>query len=439
MTELVQIGTIPPLHQSTVLVMSCEEFYAESIIRGRRQPGGMESARGNEIHRATSSYVSWCAHREKAMDPEAFDRFAKGAGPMAAKILAGMRDSYQVDYAHLLVTECKMALDRDLQPTNVSEEISGFCEDSGLPAEHEGTPDALFAFRADALMRCDDFKSHPKPFDPEENNNLQSRMYALMIFQHFPWVMTVVFRLIFVRYRNLVREVTYSREDIPALIDAVRSARVRQLAIHEKYAQMQKLEVTGGSHCCYCPHLAARTCPIAEFNPHMQFTPEERLRFALFYQEFAKANNAALKAYVQETGRVVKIKDGNGRTITFGPEPSESMIFPLFQMKGHGKARHVVTGPDGHPVMPVVEILMDHIHSEPTDQSFLGDLVISSSKLNQVRRTNKRVLLDQAFQDEMPKIPKAKLKASKPKETVEDDEDERAVDLDDRDEDDEDA
>ena len=427
MTDLIQIEIdTPPLHQSTVYVMACPLFYItvrKLAKRKKRLPASLESSRGNEVHAAMSRYVAWCAYKEKKMDPIAFDEFAKGAGPLAAKILAGIRDTYEVDFGHLLLTETTMALDDDLQPTNVATALEAFVADSGNEPAYEGTPDAIFAFKADRRMQIVDYKTHPRPFEP--GDTVQAKEYTLFCFQHFPWVETVVFQLVFVRYRNMVRSVTYTRDDIPMLVDAVRSARARQLALHESYKRGEEIPAIPGPQCQYCPLLANKTCPIAEFNPAMQFTPEERLRFALWYREFSKVNNEALKAYIQATGRSVKMQDGNGRWIKYGPVETESMVFPLFEMEGRGKYRRLVLDNQGRPKMPVVELLLDYVHSEESDQAFLGNLVISATKLNEARRTNKRVDLDQALQDTMPKIPKSRLKASKPLETLEDeDEDE---------------
>ncbi len=60
MNELVQIqlDDMPPLRQSTAETMSCPLFYVESKIRGNEQPGGMESARGTQVHDVHAKYAS---------------------------------------------------------------------------------------------------------------------------------------------------------------------------------------------------------------------------------------------------------------------------------------------------------------------------------------------------------------------------------------------
>ena len=230
-TALVQIqpSPIPPLHQSTESMTACTLFYIESVIKGRKKPGGMESARGIQVHKVHADYASWCAHKGVDMDLDAFDRFAKGAGPMATKILVGMRDSYRVDYSHLLATEIPFSLDENFQPTDVPESIDGVSVDTGLPAHYQGTLDALYLFREECKGLIDDAKTHPRPYEPSDPNKpLQGKMYSLFVLLHFPWIEEVTFRLVFVRFRNLIREVTYKREDIPALIESVKAARERQ-------------------------------------------------------------------------------------------------------------------------------------------------------------------------------------------------------------------
>ena len=133
-TDLVQItkSSIPPLHQSTELMTACALFYIEAVIKGRKRPGGIESARGRQVHKVGADIASWCAQKSVAMDLEAFDRFAQGAGAMATKIIVGMRESYTVDFQHLLATELPMSLDENFQPTEVPDSLGGVSVDTKL-------------------------------------------------------------------------------------------------------------------------------------------------------------------------------------------------------------------------------------------------------------------------------------------------------------------
>ena len=406
-TDLVQItkSPIPPWHQSTETLTSCPTFYATSVIRGRKQPGGMDSARGTQVHKTGAAIAAWCAHKGVSMDLDAFDRLSQGAGPAAAKILVGMRESYQCDYAHLLATELQMSLDENFQPTNVVDTLGGVAVDTGMPSCYSGTLDALYMFREEAKAQIDDLKSHFFPYDPDKT--LQGKAYSLFVFQHFPWVEEVTFRLIFVRYKNLVRSQSFTRKEVPALMEAIKSARARQVMIHQMYDAGQEMDVFSGPHCNYCPLLSDNSCPIGQFNENMQLTWEDRAKFALWYPIFNKKNNATMKARVQETGKPITIKDFNGKVYQFKGWDSESKVYPLFQATADG----IATDKEGNPIMPIISLLLDPTLIPLDDREWLGKLVISSTKVDGPLKTKKRVLAHQVITDAADKVPKVKFQA----------------------------
>lgn len=411
---------MPPLRQSTQEIMACPKFYVESMIKGRKMPSGMDSARGTEIHKTMAAYLSHCARKSIGSDLEAFDHFSRGAGPQAAKILVGLRDGFVVDHEHLLATEIKMALDEFFHPTSVAEELQGIATDSGLESAYEGTLDGIYVFREEQRIQIDDFKSHVRPFEPEEKP--QSKEYALFIFQHFPWVKIVVFRLIFVRYRNLTREVAYTRDNIPALIDAVRSARARQQMLHDDYDAGRDIDAIPGAHCPYCPLLANRECPIAEFNYEMQLTMIDRLKYAIWYSAFSRVNNQVLKDHTNATGRKVVLKDYNGKVYIYGPVEKESHAYPLFKASPQGG---LLRDHHGHPILPIIDLLLEHVNMNPDDVDWLLKLVISATKLESALGAKKRVIIHQAVTDTADAVTKVSLKISKPLDSLpEDDEDE---------------
>ena len=416
-SKLVQITTspIPSWHQSIELVTSCPVFYVESVIKGNKMPGGMESARGNEVHRTAAAITAYCALKKVPMDLQAFDNLSKGAGPVAAKILSGMRESFSCDWQHLISTELPMSLDENFQPTDVVEALDGICTDSGKPAHYSGVLDALYGFREELRAGINDYKSHPRPFEPSDT--LQAKTYTVFVFAHFPWVQTVTFTLTFVRYKNLTRSVTYTRQDLPMLIDAIKSNRERQISIHVDYDAGKEMQAVAGGHCIYCPLLANAKCPIAAWNPAMQLTPEQRLNVNLFYSQFSKANNKAMKKYVQETGRNIRLTDFNGKAYTYGPVESESEVYPLFKATADG-----VETDGNRLVMPVVDSLVDYAYAAPEDSAWLGKIQISSTSIKSYLKTKKRAVLDQAIDDVVEKVTKVKLAVSKPLEMLPDDE-----------------
>lgn len=474
-TELVQIiaSPIPPFHQSSSLLTSCPTFYCESVIKGNKMPGGMESARGNEVHRTGASYVAYCAMKQVPMDLDAFDNLSKGAGPVAAKILSGMRESFKVDFEHIIATELPMSLDENFLPTEVVESLEGICSDSGLPAHYSGTLDALYGFREELRAEIVDLKTHPHPFDPDDT--LQAKTYTVFVFAHFPWVQTVTFTLVFCRYKNVTRSVTYTRQDLPELIDALKSARERQKMIHADYDAGKELETIAGNHCIYCPLLIKNSlatdeirkniddnslsdgdfralvrgvldpakysdCPIGKYNPHMNLPPEQRLNFNLFYGNFSKANNKAMKEYVQESGRNIVLRDYNGKAYNYGPKPSEAEVYPLFKATAEGIAAQCLQcgctleniphegkcpscgGGFVKPIMPIVDLIETYAQMSEGDTSWMGNLAISSTSFGSYLKKKDRVILHQGITDTTEKVTKVKMQVSKPLDTLPDSE-----------------
>jgi hypothetical protein len=371
-------------------------------------PGGMESARGNEIHHTAAAYAAYCAMKQVPMDLAAFDNLSKGAGPVAASILSGMRETLKIDWEHLIATELPLSLDEKFRPTEIVESLAGICSDSQEPAHYSGTLDNLYGFPDESLAIITDYKSHPRPFDPSET--LQAKTYAVFVFSHFPWVKKIIFKLIFVRYANLFRMVDYTREDLPSLIEAVNAGRERQKKIHEDYDAGKELDAVAGNHCIYCPLLANATCKIAKWNPQMQLTPEQRLNFNLWYSAFSKANNKAMKEYVQETGKNIRLQDFNGKAYMFAPQESESDIYPLFKATATG----IAVDAQNRLIMPVVDLLNDYAYAAPEDTAWLGKVQISSTSIKSYLKAKKRTVIDQAVEDVVEKVTKVKLGVSRP-------------------------
>jgi hypothetical protein len=442
--DLVQIEAteVPPTHQSTELLMGCKKNYVTQTIEKRRNPGGVESMRGREIHHTMSLYLPYCALKGVEMDLDAFDRFSDGAGALASKILVGMRDNYRTDHAHLFATEVNMCLDENFQPTNLIPELDGICKNSGLPAAYEGILDALFIYKEENKILVDDFKSHPRPYNPSDpDKSMQGKEYSLFCFQHFPWAQDVKFRLVFVRFNNVTRDVVYTRSDVPKLIEAVKSLRARQIAIHEEYISGKEIEATGNDGCFYCPLLSSRECPILRDNPAAQGEPSEWLSSSLVYSAYAKVNNARMKAWVQTNGRPIVLKDYNQKCFTYGPVETESSVYPLFQGTGKSIATRCGCGAvfdyvpeDGLcptcqdrkvvPIMPVVDELISYGEGNVKDTDWFGKLVISSTELNSKLGAKKRSFVDQLIQDKADKVTKIKMKVSKPLDSLPESDDE---------------
>jgi hypothetical protein len=147
----------------------------------------------------------------------------------------------------------------------------------------------------------------------------------------------------------------------------------------------------------------------------MQLTPEQRLNFNLFYSQFSKANNKAMKEHVQETGRDIRLTDFNGKAYIYGPVESESEVYPLFKATVDG-----VETDGNRLVMPVVDLLSDYAYAAPEDAAWLGKIQISSTSIKSYLKTKKRAVLDLACDDVVEKVTKVKLAVSRPLETLPD-------------------
>ena len=345
---------IPPLSQSLYEQMACSESYLYQTVEGHKQPDSIASERGSEVHFILAAYVRHCVAKKVAVDFPHFDKLAAAAGPVAGPILDGMRDTFVVDYKHVLFTELRLRLDSELRPTLLEQKADGtlhlHVEDelpaldevySRSPAAHAGTLDVL-KINGDATEAVvEDFKTHPRPFDAD---TYQAKLYSFMALKHIPTLRKVTFRLVFVRYgAEVTREASFTRDDMPALAAEIRRARERQLA----------LEAAGtgpalpGSHCGYCPKLSRPTlCSISEFNPQLTTKPEERLRFNVWASEMAKVNRGVLKDMVDASGRSISITDANGRRYEFGCHATESQVFPLDETFLGLARNHMMVSPD---------------------------------------------------------------------------------------------
>lgn len=412
---------VPPLHQSTRILTSCPKFYVTATIEGRKKPSGPQANRGTQFHRVLSNYSSHCANKGVSMDVDAFDRFATAVGPTAAKILSGLKESYSVDHEHLFATEITMRLDENLNPTQIDGPLEGSVEGSGRSTHYEGTLDALYLYHEEGKALIDDAKTHARPFDPRDAEYaLQGQMYSLFVMQFFPWVEKVKFRLWFVRYKNLFREVEYTRKDLPSLKEFVKTARSLQLSIHEDYNKGFEIKAIGNDNCLYCPLLSNRECPILQDNEYAHGTPQEWVSTSLVYSAYAKVNNARMKAWVQANGKPIILKDYNGKAYSYGPEESVSDVLPLFEATADG----IVMDREGNPSLPIVSLLLDYAHATPDDVAWMGKIQISSSSFSSYLKAKSRVNIHQAIQDAAEKVTKVKLKVSKPLDVLPPDEEE---------------
>lgn len=402
MSTLIQIA--PPLSQSRYEQLACPEFYAETQVRGVKMPASEASERGTDVHAVMANYVRHCVKNKVRADWAAFDEFAAASGLDAGGILDGLRDSYEVDYEHVVRVEERLCLSDSFQAQEerafLDESIVGYFPLPSLllggvmavPKQHralsgmifthpsccEGTPDiVLFFGDGSGRAKVDDFKTHPRPFDAD---TFQSMLYSFMVMQGSPDVQSVEFELIFVRYKNARRSVVWTRAQMPEMMRQIERARQRQLAVHEAAASGATMEARPGAHCQYCPHLAKGTCPVREQNPHATMTMEDRVRFGEWLRQQAKLNTDILKAHVDVHGPVTAT-DANGKPIEAGYQPTESAWYPLF---------------------PALALLEEWAEVVPEDSPrHWKDLRIGSTQLRSKLKPKKRADLDQRMKDEV--------------------------------------
>jgi hypothetical protein len=304
---------IPALRQTHCGMLACEEGYATAVIEGKVLPASLASDRGQDIHHVMAGYIKSCAAAKIPADWQMFDWLAAGRGTEARKILRGMRSTYLVDHQHHIAAEITYCLDENFQPCPC-----------GPNAWYQGTLDNVLGFTTRG--KIEDFKSHPGPFDPDTP---QAHLYPLLALQWFPEWKEVEFELIFVRYKNCRRACTWKRKDVPELMEYMQNYKERQVDIHLRYKHHDPLQALPGPHCQYCAKLVNITCPIAEFNPQMQRTPEERLRFNVWAQQLKAQNDEVLKSYVTASGENVAIQDGNFEVYEFGCWDAQRMEYSL--------------------------------------------------------------------------------------------------------------
>src|SRR6185312_9311621 len=108
----------------------------------------------------------------------------------------------------------------------------------------------------------------------------------------------------FVRYANVHTEHKFHREQVPELKEEVRRVRARQQEYHRQYREegLESMAALPGASCVYCPAMQDFSCPVAKLNPMMNLAPTERLQYRLWYAAASRANNEAMRQWVDATG-----------------------------------------------------------------------------------------------------------------------------------------
>lgn len=328
MSTVTEALDIPALRQSLVEKLRCPTSY-RAWREGKEMPDGLQSWRGTEIHHVASLYAEHCACNSKAADWDYFDKLTESVGEEAGTILERMRDTYLIDWKHLLTTELTLALDEDLNPIDdplIREFTSVEMMPEDTDAAHRGTLDVLYLYEDDTAV-VDDYKTHFQAFDPE---TYQAMLYPYMVMKFFPKVRRVIFQLRFVRFDNLLREVTWTREDMPKMERKIRQARGLQKKVELQILNNEPLQAFAHVGCHYCPLSTDLTsCPISEFNPEINQSMEARANFDRWWTILSADNRKVLKGFVQATGNPITITDGTGERWQYGAIPTAKKRYPL--------------------------------------------------------------------------------------------------------------
>jgi hypothetical protein len=292
--------SVIPLSQSRQALLACPHSYVEQIIRGNKGPSSEASVRGTEIHHFLSEYVRHLIKDRLKKDFAWFDYHLEGIKPDARAVLEELRKDFEINPEAVLGTEYKITLDEDFRPCPVA------------AAAYEMTLDRI-TILSDTEAEIDDYKSNFQAF---EADTFQGKLYSLGLFMTMPSLEKVTFRLQFVRW-NRDKVVKFTRDDIPALQEEARTWRRVQVNLHQMNAfegsnpKIVNYPVLSGSHCVYCPLLAAG-CPI-EKNPYKD--PTGQLFNVLYFKAALKRAEEAVRANADRLGPIT-VRDGIGTEYT---------------------------------------------------------------------------------------------------------------------------
>jgi len=394
---------VPALRQSIYEQMSCESGYKLVHIDGVRFPDTEPGDRGTDVHAIRAAYAEHCSKKRIPADFNFLESLTSSATDEVAAIVENNGQSWTIDWQNFDGAEVHWGLDRNFRPTwsydhdGKRVEINPIwgIEGSGEEPEHCGIIDEIYLFPGGKSGAIKDSKTHPRPFPAD---TFQGKDYSLAFLMHLPEVNEVEFSLNFLRYQNCTKTQKYFRSDVPALMEEVRRVRARQVAIHEKVANIEPLRAHGGAHCTYCPctlNPVAYPCPIMKLNPNLNMRPEERLNWKLVYGAMAAVNDKVLHQLVDGSGLEIYSQDANGKVYKYGPKPSEETTAPLFVQDGKGGF-----------AMPILDALMDWANANPKDliprkgsQPWFCNLRIGWSQLNSYLKANKREIIHNRIKD----------------------------------------
>jgi hypothetical protein len=334
--------------------MACPALYEAREIRREPMAESEPALRGQEIHLIISEYIKHCLRTRQQTDYEFLDQLSqRGVNREALEIVRPIGSDLVVDHEQVLGVEMKLALGEEMESvhqhtpdcyllalssgeSSVPGHLPLICHQPEFPAHYESTLDLVQCPSAEEAV-IDDWKSHWQIFAAD---TFQGELYPLQIFQHYPGIQRVTFRLRFVRYGlGAMTQVEYIRErDLGRLKERVFAERQRQLALHAAYQENSSSSRTEGQmlhamamalpgdHCAWCPMVMR--CPVRAINPYTNQSPEDLLRFARWCASALAQARGVLKAHVNAYGPV-RVQDGNGNETAAAFRLMQKRRYPL--------------------------------------------------------------------------------------------------------------
>jgi hypothetical protein len=339
--------------------MACPHLYTVAVIGGQRDAENQYSLRGTQVHEAMSDYINHLVATRKADDREWYQAniLTRPYLQDAIEILGSLVGWVKVDPEKVLGTEMYLALDEEFEPIDFDIDDGGQMSPmAGADVAFEGTLDYIQCPSANEAEIWD-WKSF---FQIVDADTFQSRLYPLLLLKHYPALQLVRFHLQFVRY-GVSRSVEYTREQVPELEAEAKRYRTRQLRLHaaadvptDELDPATEYDVKGkylgampGNHCIYCPKLTAslgamliaksagttagidpsKICPIAEINPFVAHSVEDRVRYGVWISQAARENARVLREHVKINGPV-EIEDANGQKYSARYDATASVRYP---------------------------------------------------------------------------------------------------------------
>jgi PD-(D/E)XK nuclease superfamily len=329
---------LPPLTQSMYETMACPASYQAQHVFGIQSLPNPLGELGKEEHDLMLQYVAYLREHNSEADWAFFGDLLRTASPEAQTILRGLIGNITFDPRAILTTEIRFEYpDTSGKPDLVT-----------LETPHDAT--------------IWDYKNY---FDIIEANTFQSKLYPLLLFRHNPNIETVRFVLLFLRYGK-TRDVTYTRDHVPYLEDALANARAKQQQIHETTGLAQAIP---GKACDYCPLLGTRRCQVNEWNPRATMNEKDHVLYAIYLRAALRLQMGILRDLTRY--RAISALDNNGNVYTASYELHEKRTLPLH---------------------PTLQVLQKHFTATGEDLSVKAN--VSRTSLAGLRHAKKRAALD---------------------------------------------